>query len=95
MSSNSDDDDTPQLSAQALSALHEFLSERHQEESESKEQKAAKVGGIQEDWVRKHNFFKVGILYIYWGQQIQVTVDEGTIKWNRNKHCLMTGIPIQ
>lgn len=50
MSSDSDDD-TPRLSAHALSALHEFLAEQQQEQSENKVEKAAKVGGIQEDWV--------------------------------------------
>lgn len=49
MSSDSDDE-TPQLSIHALCALQEFLSEQQEIESESKQRKAAKVGGFQEDW---------------------------------------------
>ncbi|KAJ8033735.1 EEF1A lysine methyltransferase 1 [Holothuria leucospilota] len=50
MSSDSDEDDVPQLSAHALAALQEFYAEQTAIANEDEEEVAAKVGGIQEDW---------------------------------------------
>ena len=56
MSDSSDDDDTPQLSAQALAALQEFYTEQQdqvqlEEQAREDGDNASKTGILQEDWV--------------------------------------------